>query len=69
MKNQRYSIWTIVIIILCCVAAVLFFPIASDDKEIYKVIIFASIGVVLFLLLFLVKVHVFESGKQKHVTE
>lgn len=69
MKNPKYNIGTIVVILLCCVLAVLFFPVASNDKEIYKAVIFASIGVVIILLLFLIKVHVFESGKQNHVVD
>ena len=69
MKNQKYNIWVIVAILLCCVLVVLFFPMAFDNKEIYKGIIFTSIGVVIFLLMFLVKVHVFETGKKKGITE
>jgi len=69
MKSKRYSIKTIVVIILCCVAAVLFFPVASNDKEIYKAVIFAAIGVVFLVLLFLIKVHVFESDKHTHIAD
>ena len=69
MKNQRYNIWIIATILLCCVLVVLLFPVAFDNKEIYKGIIFTSIGVVIFLLMFLVKVHVFESGKKKGIAE
>ncbi len=69
MKNQRYSIWIVVIVLLCCLLAVVFFPMASDNHEIYKAIIFTSIAVVLIMLLFLIKVHVFESHKSKHVAD
>jgi lipopolysaccharide export LptBFGC system permease protein LptF len=63
MKTQRYNIWIILAIILLCVFAVLFFPLASDNGEIYKAIIYMSIGIVLLLLFFLIKVHVFETDK------
>ncbi|WP_340114756.1 hypothetical protein [Maribellus mangrovi] len=63
MKTQRYNIWIILAIILLCVTAVLLFPVAFDNKEIYKAIIYLSIGIVLLLLFFLIKVHVFETDK------
>ena len=64
MKTQRYNIWIIISIILLCVTAVLFFPMAFDNKEVYKAIIYLSIGVLLILLLFLIKAHVFHASKE-----
>lgn len=57
------------VIILCCVLAVLLFPMVSNDKEIYTAVICASIGIVIFLLLYLIKVHVFETDNHKHITD
>ena len=57
------------VIILCCVLAVLLFPMVSNDKEIYTAVICVSIGIVIFLLLYLIKVHVFETDNHKHITD
>lgn len=69
MKNQRYNIWVIAGILLCCVLVVLLFPLAFDNKEIYKGVIYAAIGVVILLLMFVIKVHVFETHKKNGVAE
>ena len=69
MKNQRYNIRAVMVIILCCVLAVLLFPMVSNDKEIYTAVICVSIGIVIFLLLYLIKVHVFETDNHKHITD
>lgn len=69
MKNRRFSNWIVGIILSCCLLAVVFFPYASDNREIYKAIIYTSIVIVLFLLLYLIKVHVFESNNHKQVAD
>jgi len=69
MKNRRFSNWTVAIILLCCLLAVVFFPFASDNREIYKAIIYTSIVIVFFLLLYFIKLHVSASGNSKQVAD
>lgn len=69
MKCKRYNIWSIVAILLSCVLVVLLFPLAFDNIEIYKGIIYAAIGVVIVLLMFLVKVHVFETNDNEGIAK
>jgi len=69
MKSQKYNLWAVVAIILLCIAAVLLFPIAFHNTEVYKAVIYAAIGVVILLLLYLIKVHVFDSGGHEHVPD
>ncbi|MEN8118139.1 MAG: hypothetical protein ABFS16_14235 [Bacteroidota bacterium] len=65
MKNHRYNIWVVITILLCCVFAVLFFPVASDNVGTYKAVLFTSIGVVVILLVYLVRAHIF-AAEQKN---
>jgi protein-S-isoprenylcysteine O-methyltransferase Ste14 len=69
MKRDSYNLRTVVVILLCCVLAVLFFPVAFDNPAVYEGIIYTSIAIVILLLLFLIKVHIFESGKHKHIAD
>lgn len=69
MKISKSALRAVVIILLLCVLAVLFFPLAFNSKVAYEIVIFTSIAVVVMLLLYLVKVQVFESGSHKHIAD
>ena len=65
MKHQRYSLKVITVVLLACVLAVLLFPVAFDNPHIYMGILLSSIGIVVGIFMFLIKVHVFENEKDK----
>lgn len=69
MKQQRYSLWAITIVLLACVLAVLLFPVAFDSPNIYMGILLASIGIVVFIFMFLIKVHIFEKDKKDSIVD
>lgn len=65
MKNQKYRLRNIVLILLCCILLVVLFPLVSANSELYKAILFASTGIVIVLLVFLIRVHIFTNEKIK----
>lgn len=67
MKHQKYNLWAITIVLLACVLAVLLFPLAFDKPNIYLGILLASIGIVVVIFMFLIKVHVFDKEKNKAI--
>lgn len=65
MKNQKYNFWVIIGILCCLVIAVILFPVASDNVDVYKAILYTSIGVVIVLMGYLVKIHIFTAPQKK----
>ncbi len=66
MKIYKYSVRAVITLLLLLVFVVLFFPLAFDNEQIYKVILFSSIAIVLFLMLFLIWINAFVSHQNKN---
>jgi cytosine/uracil/thiamine/allantoin permease len=66
MKIYKYSVRAVITLLLLLVLIVLFFPLAFDNEQIYKVILFSSIAIVLILMLFLIWINAFVSHQNKN---
>ncbi len=65
MKIYKYKIRVIVTLLLLLIAVVLVFPLASDNAEIYRIILFCSTGIVILIILFLIWTNFSLSYKSK----
>ena len=64
MDFRKCKIKSLLLILVLCILVVLLFPFTSNDKSVYQGILVTAIGIVVTMLLFLFKVHLFDSGKQ-----
>jgi NADH:ubiquinone oxidoreductase subunit 3 (subunit A) len=69
MKTRRYNIWAVLGLLLFLISIVLLFPVASDNKKIYAIILFCSIGIIVVLLLFLIWVHILPTSRSEEQSE
>lgn len=69
MDFKKYTIKRILLILIICILVVILFPATFANENIYLGVLITAIGVVLSMLFFLFKVHLFDSGKQDHLPE
>ncbi len=65
MKRRKYSIWAVTSVIIVLTATVLLFPVASNNHKLYSIVLYASISIVVFMLLFLIWLNIFATSNNK----
>lgn len=59
--KRKYHVGAVLLFLICLAVAVILFPIAFDNQKIYEGFILTSIGILVLLMLFLIKVNVLDS--------
>ena len=65
MKSIKYSIGIVVGVVILLTSVVLLFPVAFNNQRVYSIILYASIAIVILLLLYLVWINVFATPEHK----
>lgn len=59
--KQKYNIGAIILFLVCLAVTVILFPVACDNEQVYEAILLTSIAIVVFIMLFLLKINLIDS--------